>query len=143
MIDEGFWQKGIARGLIPEWPGDAAQLYPAAEYRYRREHRVAAMFAAASYSGNTGSSDRTGRVGAIDNILYSAKTVCSLVCRYQLAGRRQRVRRALLSADITADARARIEAALGPLAVFEIVGDPAEGGGVDERAGGIVTGGQQ
>jgi hypothetical protein len=51
-----------------------------------------------------------------------------LVCRYQLAGRRQRVRRAPLSADVsTADARARIEAALGPLALFEV----AEDGGHD------------
>jgi hypothetical protein len=139
----------VARGLIPEWPGDAAAIYPdlfknksAAEYRYRRDHRVAAMFAAASYSsntgsssaasysGNTGSPDRTGRVGAIDNISYSEKMASSfpLVCRYQLAGRRQRVRRALLSADVsTADARARIEAALGPLALFEV----AEDGGHD------------
>jgi hypothetical protein len=133
----------VARGPIPEWPGDAAKLYPdlfknkgAAEYRYRRDHRVAAMFAAASYSGNTassaaasyssntGSSDRTGRVGAIDNISYSEKTVCSFVCRYQLAGRRQRVRRALLSAGISAaDARARIGAALGQLALFEVAED--------------------
>jgi hypothetical protein len=44
----------MARGLVPEWPADAARLYPdlfkdrkAADYRYRRDGRVPAMFAAA------------------------------------------------------------------------------------------------
>ena len=47
----------MTRGLVPEWPADATRLYPdlfknqkAADYRYRRDGRVPAMFAAASYS---------------------------------------------------------------------------------------------
>src|SRR6516165_1414076 len=49
----------MARGLVPEWPADAARLHPdlfkdrkAADYRYRRDGRVPAMFAATSYSEN-------------------------------------------------------------------------------------------
>jgi hypothetical protein len=130
----------VARGLVPEWPGDAAKLYAdlfkskgAAEYRYRRDARVAAMLAAASYSGNTGSSNRTDRVGAINNTSYSANTACTLVCRYQLAGRRQRVRRALLSAGTpAADVRARLDAALGPLALFEVVASADQQSGAAE-----------
>ena len=49
----------MARGLVPEWPADATRLYPdlfknrkAADYRYRRDGRVPAMFAAMSCSEN-------------------------------------------------------------------------------------------
>jgi hypothetical protein len=130
----------MARGLVPEWPTDAARLYPdlfknrkAADYRYRRDGRVPAMFAAASYNENgrtsaASSHSGVGRTsargkpnGAIDNNTYSAFGLTSMVCRFKPTGRGQHARRALLSPELESQARARIEAALGELALFELV----------------------
>ena len=130
----------IARGLVLEWPADAARLFPdllkyrkAADYRYRRDGRVPAVFAATSYSaigltsaagsysGLRLTSARGEPNGAIDRYSYSAFGLTS--CRFKSSGRGQRVRRALLSAEIAPGARARIEAALGELASFEVVTD--------------------
>jgi hypothetical protein len=44
------------------------------------------------------------------------------LCCFKPSGRGQRARRALFSADVVSEPRARIEAALkGPLALFEVV----------------------
>ena len=130
----------MARGLVPEWPADAAQLNPdlfkdrkAADYRYRRDGRVRAMFAAASYSaiGLTSSAGSYSAIGltsaggepnhAIDRYSYSAIGLTSILCRFKPNGRGQRARRALLlSSEMATKARAQIEAALGELAAFEL-----------------------
>jgi hypothetical protein len=146
----------IARGLVPEWPADAAKLYPdlfknrkAADYRYRRDGRVPAMFAAAAYSENgrtspAGSYSVFGRTSArgepndaINRYSYRAFGLTSILCHFKPSGRGQRARRALLSAEVAPEARARIEAPLGTLAFFEVVGDPADDARGDERAAGI------
>jgi hypothetical protein len=130
----------IARGLVLEWPADAARVHPdlfkdrkAADYRYRRDGRVAAMFAATSYSssGRTSaassysdfglSSARGEPNGAIDRYSYSAFGLTSILCRFKSSGRGQRARRALLSAEMVPNAKGRIEAALGELAAFELI----------------------
>jgi hypothetical protein len=132
--------KMMARGLVPEWPADAARFHPdlfkdrkAADYRYRRDGRVPAMFAARSYSAigrassasaysGLGRASRRGEPNsAIDISFYSAFGLTSMLCHFKSGGRGQRARRALLSAEIAPDARARIEAVLGELASFEIV----------------------
>jgi hypothetical protein len=135
----------MARGLVPEWPADAARLHPdlfktrkAAEHKYRRDGRIPAAFAAASYSGLGGNSAASSYSGlganspglrrvapqnAINNSIYSGLGANSILCRFKTAGRggRARVRRALLSAEVLSDARGRIEVALGELASFEII----------------------
>jgi hypothetical protein len=123
----------MARGLVLEWPADAERLYPdlfktrkAAEHKYRRDGRIPAAFAAASYSGLGANSAAPGGVApqnAIDKYSYSGLGANSILCRFKTAGRggRARVRRALLSAEVLSEARARIEAALGELASFEVV----------------------
>jgi len=117
----------ITRGLVPEWPTDAARLYPdlfkdrkAADYRYRRDGRVPAMFAATSYSA-IGLTSATGS--------YSGFGLTSILCHFKVIGRGQRERRALLSAEIAPGARAQIEAALGGLALFEVITDGGRGNG--------------
>ena len=146
----------MTRGLVPEWPADATRLYPdlfknrkAADYRYRRDGRVPAMFAAASYSENGRTSSASsysgfGRTsargepnGAINRYSYSAFGLTSTLCRFKPTGRGQRARRALLSAEAVLEARARIEAAVGTLTLFEVVGDPADGSGSGKAAGDI------
>jgi len=139
----------VARGLVPEWPADAARLYPdlfksqnAADHKYRRDGRVSAMFAATSYSANgltsratsySGLGDTSGAAGAKcppdrykEYTSYSvlADTSVTELCHFKPCGRGQRARRVLLSVEIAAPARARIEAALGPLAMFEIIAVP-------------------
>ena len=42
-----------------------------------------------------------------------------------------------MSAEVVSEARARIEAAVGTLAFFEVVGDPADRAGGDKRPEGI------
>ena len=130
----------MARGLILEWPTDAARVHPdlfkdrkAADYRYRRDGRVPAMFAATSYSENGRTSAASfhsgvGRTsargepnGAINNIIYRAFGLTSTLCRFKPTGRGQRERRALLSPEAVSEARAQIEAALGELAFFELI----------------------
>ncbi|WP_143275310.1 hypothetical protein [Bradyrhizobium canariense] len=130
----------MARGLVPEWPADAARLYPdlfkdrkAADYRYRRDGRVPAMFAATSYSANGHTSSagaysdfgRTSARGepndAKNRYSYSAFWLTSMLCRFKVSGRGQRERRALLSAEIVPNAKAQIEAALGEFALFELI----------------------
>ncbi|WP_091968068.1 hypothetical protein [Bradyrhizobium shewense] len=132
----------MARGLVPEWPADAARLYPdlfkdrkAADYRYRRDGRVPAMFAAASYSVVGLASARGEPNDSIDKYSYNAFGLTSILCRFKVSGRGQRERRVLLSADAVPGARTRIEAALGTLAFFESVDSPAEGAGGGDRAG--------
>ncbi|MBR1187302.1 DEAD/DEAH box helicase family protein [Bradyrhizobium sp. AUGA SZCCT0160] len=134
----------MSRGLVPEWPADAARLYPdlfkdrkAADYRYRRDGRVSEMFAAASYSaiGLTSSAGSYSAIGltsargepnhAIDLYSYSGFGLTSNLCRFKPNGRGQRARRALLSAEVAPGVRARIEGALGELAAFELM--PGEG----------------
>lgn len=146
----------MARGLVPEWPADAARLYrdlfkdrKAADYRYRRDGRVPAMFAAASYSavGLTSPAGAYSAVrltsargepnDAIDRYSYSAFGLTSMLCRFKVTGRGQRLRRALLSVETARGARAQIEAALGTLALFEIVDDPAKRAGEAKHAGAI------
>lgn len=127
----------MARGLVPEWPADAARVHPdlfktrkAAEHNYRRDGRVPAAFAAASYSGlgaNSAGPRRVAPQNAINNSLYSGLGANSILCRFKTAGRGggARVRRALLSAEVLPEARAQIESALGQLAAFELItGEP-------------------
>jgi hypothetical protein len=57
------------------------------------------------------------------------------LCRFKTSGRGQRARRALLAAGPLPGARARIEAALGTLAFFEVIGRPADGATGDKGAG--------
>jgi hypothetical protein len=130
----------MARGLVPEWPADAAKLYDlfkspkAAEHKYRRDGRVPAMFAATSYSKNGGTSAAGACMGSTSGRsvppnainIYSYSTLgdtSSVVCRFKPSGRGQRARRALIDPSKlqAEDARARIEAALGELAAFEVV----------------------
>jgi hypothetical protein len=123
----------IARGLVPEWPADAALLYPdlfktrkTAEHKYRRDGRVPAAFVATSYSGlgaNSAGPRRVAPQNAINNSSYSGLGANSTLCRFKTAGRGggARVRRAMLSAEVMPEARARLESALGELALFEIV----------------------
>jgi hypothetical protein len=123
----------MTRGLVPEWPADAVRLHPdlfktrkAAEHKYRRDGRVPAAFAAAPYSGLGANSAPPRRVlpqNAIDNSFYSGLGGNSILCRFKTAGRGggARVRGALLSAEALSEARARIEAALGELASFELI----------------------
>lgn len=118
----------MARGLVPEWPADAARLYPdlfqnrkAADYRYRRDGRVPAMFTAASYSVVGLASARGEPNDAIDRYSYSAFGLTSMLCRFKVSGRGQRARRALVRPEIVAKAKPQIEAALGELASFELI----------------------
>jgi hypothetical protein len=147
----------MARGLVPEWPADAARVYPdlfkdreAADYRYRRDGRIPAMFATTSYSENGRTSAASSYSGfgptsargepndAINRYSYSAFGLTSILCRFKPSGRGQRARRALLSVEVVSQARARIEAALGALAFFE-VGGSADGAGGDKGPGGILS----
>jgi hypothetical protein len=130
----------IARGLVPEWPADAARLYPdlfktpkVAEHKYRRDGRVRAAFVAASYGGlgDTSAAASYSEMGgtspgsvpqnAINIYSYSTLGDTSMLCRFKPSGRGQRARRALLSPEMVPQARQQIEAVLGPLALFEIV----------------------
>jgi len=126
----------VERGVVPEWPADVARLYPdlfksgkAAEHKYRRDGRVSAMFAAAtSYSGlGDTSRPKCPPDRYKENTSYSVLGDTSdqklKLCHFKPSGRGQRARRALLSAEMVPGARAQIEAALGELASFEIVGD--------------------
>jgi hypothetical protein len=130
----------ITRGLVPEWPADAARLYPdlfkdrkAADYRYRRDGRVPAMFAATSYSGD-GRTSATGAYSAFglasargepndarDIYSYNAFGLTSVLCRFKPSGRGQRARRAFLSPQMVSDARAQIKAAVGELSEFKLI----------------------
>lgn len=126
----------VTRGLVPEWPADAARLYPdlfksqkAAEHKYRRDGRVSAMFTAAtSYSGLGDTSrpkcppDRYKEYTSY-SVLGDTSDQRLKLCHFKPSGRGQRARRALVSAEVVPGARARIETALGELASFEIVGD--------------------
>jgi hypothetical protein len=123
----------MARGLVPEWPADAARVHPnlfktrkVAEHNYRRDGRVPAAFAAASYSSlgaNSADPRRVAPQNAINKYSFSGLGANSILCRFKTAGRGggARVRRALLSAEAMPESRARIEAAVGELALFEIV----------------------
>jgi len=127
----------IERGLVPEWPADAARLYPdlfksqkAAEHKYRRDGRVSAMFAAAtSYSGV---GDTSGARCPPDHYkeYYSYRglgdTSDQKLCHFKPCGRGQRARRVLLFAETVAGARAQIEAAVGELALIEAVSCDAQ-----------------
>jgi len=99
----------VARGLVPEWPADAARLYPdlfksqnAADHKYRRDGRVSAMFAATSYSANgltsratsySGLGDTSGAAGAKCSTTSAAARAAAKEswpqgCRGDAAGRR-------------------------------------------------------
>lgn len=58
------------------------------------------------------------------------------MCHFKPSRRGQRARRARLSSEVVPGARSRIEAALGPLASFEIVGDTKPKAPVLELVGG-------
>lgn len=145
----------MTRGVVLEWPTDAARLFPdlfkdrkAAEYRYRRDGRVPAMFAEAVYRRNRRASaagayseNRFASAGGepnntIDNYLYSEFWLTSLLCRFKPTGRGQRERRALLSPTMVTNAEALIESALGGLAAFELITGELDSGPTDSRGSG-------
>jgi hypothetical protein len=128
VIKPDRFDEMVVRGLVPEFSADAAALYPdlfkteiAARMAYhRRAKREAA--------GESVSSP-------YKNLLISARNTLREV-RYKPAAARSKPRSALYSPTKTADPRAVIEAAVGPLASFEVV--PVSFG-VDERAEGIKS----
>jgi hypothetical protein len=102
----------VARGLVPEFPGDAAALYPdlfksaiAARLAYhRRVHRDGSDTVSSPYKD------------------ISIRERNSLVeVKYKPARPRTRARRALFDPAKVADPRGLIEAALGKLAQFKLV----------------------
>src|SRR5262249_7400776 len=102
----------VARGLVPEFPGDAAALYPdlftseiAAKLVYHRRARRNGRETVSSRYKDFSIRERNGLVEV----------------KYKPARPRTRARCALIDPTKVADPRERIEAALGPLAEFEVV----------------------
>jgi hypothetical protein len=138
----------IERGLVPQWGADAAKLYPdlwptaqAAQKAYRRAgldvERIHATCVTSPYKaddagerskcrtspfkGTDGCTQARCRTCPYKDIFIRACTTPHSLLRYHPKGFGQRARVALVDQARLAEARKRLEAALGPLASFEVV----------------------
>ena len=130
----------IERGLIPAWSADAAKLYPdlwstsqAARKAYNRAgldvERIHANGVTSPYKGtDAGGWSKSVTCPYKDILIRECHTVHSLL-RFQPKGRRQRPRVALVDQARLAGAREQLEAALGQLALFEVVTGEDQGRG--------------
>jgi hypothetical protein len=120
----------IERGIVPAFSADAAKLYPdlwptsqAARKAYSRDGldvaRNRRRSVTAPYKGDGAAADPRSVTGPYKYI--SIRESHTPLIRYQPKGPGQKSRIALIGAADVADARARIEAALGELASFEVV----------------------
>jgi hypothetical protein len=130
----------IDAGLVPQWSADAMKLYPGlwptSQAARKAYHDAGLDVLRNRRNGPSNPSTVTSSYRYI--FIRPSNAIRLLRFQSKARGGGAKVRHALVDlAKLTVeDARARIEAALGQLAVFEIVGDPAEGSGGDERAGG-------
>ncbi len=125
----------IERGLVPAWSADAAKLYPdlwstaqAARKAYSRDgldvmrNRRRSVTEPDKESG-PGTKPRS----VTSPLIYITVRACHTpLVRYQPKGRGQKPRIAQVDASMLAEARARIETAVGELASFEVITDEAQ-----------------
>jgi hypothetical protein len=138
----------IERGLVPQWGADAAKLYPdlwptaqAAQKAYRRAgldvQRIHARCGTSPHRGTDGGTQARCRTCPYKDIFIRRCTTPHFLLRYQPNGRGQKARVAVVDHARLAEARKQLEDALGSLAFFEVVGDPANGAVGDKAAGEI------
>jgi hypothetical protein len=121
----------IDRGLVPQWGADAAKLYPdlwptaqAAQKAYRRAGLdVERIHARCRTSPPDGGTQARCRTCPYKEIFIRTCTTPHFLLRYHPNGRGQKARVALVDQTRLAEARERIEAALGSLASFEVLTD--------------------
>jgi hypothetical protein len=122
----------IERGLVPQWGADAAKLYPdlwptaqAAQKAYRRAgldvERIHARCRTSPYKGTVGGPQAMCRTCPYKDIFIRTCTTPHFLLRYHPNGRGQKARVALVDQARLAEARERLEEALGSLASFEVV----------------------
>ena len=138
----------IERGLVPAWSADAVKLYPdlwptaqAAQKAYRRAGldvaRIHATCVTSPYKaddagerskcrtspfkGTDGGTQARCRTCPYKDIFIRRCTTPHSLLRYHPKGFGQRARVALVDQARLAEARKRLEAALGPLASFEVL----------------------
>ena len=112
----------IARGLVPQMPTDAAKLYPdlfpnreAAKKAYQRDRLRTERARAARGWGH--------RLIRYSSIKRCHQPPC-VALRFQPGGRGQLPRFCIVDLVKVPDPRAALEAALGPLALFEVLTGP-------------------
>jgi hypothetical protein len=124
-VDEMIW-----RGIVPAWSADAAKicpdLWPTAQAARQAYHRdgldVARNRRRSVTSPYKESRSSLGQRSVTPPYNYIPIRKCHTpLVRYQPEGTGQKPRLALIDPSDIAGARARIEAALGPLASFEII----------------------
>jgi hypothetical protein len=120
----------IGRGLIPAWSADAAKLYPdlwstsqAARKAYSRDGFDVARNRRRSVTSHYKEDRLTPAQRSVtESYRYiSIRKSHTPLVRYQPKGRGQKPRLAMVDASRLSSMRARLEAALGELAVFEII----------------------
>ena len=122
----------IERGLVPQWGADAAKLYPdlwptaqAAQKAYRRAgldvERIHARCRTSPYKGTDHCTQARCRTCPYKEMFIRTCTTPHFLLRYHPNGRGQKARVALVDQARLADARKRLEEALGPLASFEVL----------------------
>jgi hypothetical protein len=112
--------KMIARGLVPEWPGDAAKLYPDLF-----PSRPAAKMAYLRAGLSVGWKSQTGA----ELVTSPYRTILIRGCyqfavKYRTPGRGSKPRLALVDPVKVPDAKAALKVALGRLALFEVLPEP-------------------
>ncbi|MBR0900978.1 hypothetical protein JQ616_38985 [Bradyrhizobium tropiciagri] len=108
----------VERGLLPQWGADAAKLYPdlwpsaqAAKKAYQRAKLDVERLGRARRGGHS-----------LIDIIYKDLSLSSfLLVRYQPQARRAQARLALVDQTRVLEARERIDAEFGPLALFEFI----------------------
>ena len=122
----------IERGLVPQWGADAAKLYPdlwstaqAAQKAYRRAgldvERIHARCRTSPYKADDAGGRSRCRTCPYKDIFIRGCTTPHLLLRFHPKGCGQRSRVALVDQSRLAEAREQVEAALGPLALFEVI----------------------
>ena len=127
-LEPGAIEEIFQRGVIPQWGADAKRLHPdlwpttqAAKKAYQRAALdLEQIFAELREAGLC----KAGQRGTFPyKYLYKAMSPSAALIKFQPAGPRAKQRLVLVDPVKVRDARSRLEAALGPLALFEIVGD--------------------
>jgi hypothetical protein len=118
----------IERGLVPQWGADAAKLYPdlwptaqAAQKAYRRAGLNVERIHASCLTPPSGRTRARCRTCPYKDIFIRTCTTPHFLLRYHPNGRGQKARVALVDQARLAEARERLEEALGSLASFEVV----------------------
>ena len=122
----------IARGLVPQMPTDAAKLYPDLfpSRKLQKKHTIGPGF-----GWNAAAAAEVGDIALIEYI--SIKRCHQPPCvalRFQPGGRGQLPRFCIADLAKVPDPRAALEAALGPLALFEVLTGPEPAAADSEAA---------